>query len=68
MIEYKDYIIEPYKLNGRETGKYAVFYWGDEVVFDSIEEAKDFIDKIEFELFVDLTDISDSLLLDSETV
>lgn len=40
MTEYKGYYIEPF-FKG-----FTVFYQGDEVFFDTIELAKEFIDEI----------------------
>lgn len=40
MTEYKGFYIEPFR-NG-----YTVFYQGDEVYFDSVDEAKQFIDEV----------------------
>ncbi len=42
-LYYKGYYIE---INLYGTGEYTVYYNGDDVWFDSIAEAKDFIDEI----------------------
>lgn len=44
MKEYKGYYIE-YNIYGQK--EYTVQYCGDDLVFRSIQEAKDFIDGIE---------------------
>ena len=40
---YKDYVIEPYMKN---PALVTVVYCGDEIVFDTVDEAKQFIDEI----------------------
>ena len=46
MIEYKGYIIEQNFYNKNE---YTVYYAGDDIIFDTIEQAKEFIDSLEIE-------------------
>lgn len=41
-MEYKDFYIDDTFIEGL----YTVVYCGDEVVFDTLEEAKQFIDEI----------------------
>ena len=44
MIEYKGYIIENNFYNKNE---YRIYYNGDDIIFNTIEEAKQFIDSLE---------------------
>ena len=44
MIEYKGYYIE---FNFYGENEYSVQYCGDDVIFETVEEAKHFIDMIE---------------------
>lgn len=44
MIIYKNYAIE-YNFYGQ--GEYSVFYMGDDLIFNSVKEAKKFIDSLD---------------------
>ena len=44
MIEYKEYIIEQNFYNKNE---YTVYYDGEDIIFNTLEEAKQFIDSLE---------------------
>ena len=44
MIEYKGYIIEQNFYNKNE---YTVYYEGDDLIFNTLKDAKEFIDSLE---------------------
>lgn len=43
MIEYKGYTIEQNFYNKNE---YTVYYAGDDIIFNTLEDAKEFIDSL----------------------